>query len=69
MAKTGPAAEFMPDAGGGRSRAGTGPAGQADPEHDEGLPRRNEKAQVNGITVSAPPGTRTPDPLIKSQLL
>ena len=42
------------------------PSLASDPENDQGHPSDEKDAQV---THSAPPGTRTPDPLIKSQLL
>jgi hypothetical protein len=32
-------------------------------------PRTQTSPQVGGLSLGAPPGTRTPDPLIKSQLL
>ncbi len=42
------------------------PSLASDSENDQGHPSNEKDAQV---THSAPPGTRTPDPLIKSQLL
>ena len=45
---------------------GVSPSLASSPENDQGHPSDRKDAQV---TNSAPPGTRTPDPLIKSQLL
>ena len=45
---------------------GVSPSLASDPENDQGHPSDEKDAQV---TDCAPPGTRTPDPLIKSQLL
>ncbi len=53
-------------------RADDGPVSPSlapSPRNASGRPSRRKNGQVRRLPRCAPPGTRTPDPLIKSQLL